>query len=290
MIRKALAVGLLGVGMAMAQAPSVPASAKVPAAPAAAPARPLTFDVVSIRQNMSPAGPQGMPQVGPTPDGYHMINFPMAYALISAYVPEAGGGVFMPNDLTGLPPWAMQDRYDIVAKVSEEDLPEWQKPSKQPAMLQAMLQALLVERCKIAVHRSSKDASVYLLVVGKNGPKFKPTDPSAPHPAGMSLPGGAVMVPSGNGAMTLYGTSMGLVATILSQMGNLGRPVQDKTGLTGLYDISIKPEMEAPAGGGPPDRSEMVFSAVDSLGLKLDSGKAPVETLVIDHMDKPSVD
>jgi uncharacterized protein (TIGR03435 family) len=98
------------------------------------------------------------------------------------------------------------------------------------------------------------------------------------------------MVPSGNGAMTLYGTSMGLVATILSQMGNLGRPVQDKTGLTGLYDISIKPEMEAPAGGGPPDRSEMVFSAVDSLGLKLDSGKAPVETLVIDHMDKPSVD
>jgi uncharacterized protein (TIGR03435 family) len=296
MIGKALAVGLVCAGMAMGQAALTPQTA-APVTTTAASAKPLAFEVVSIRQNTSAQNQMGPPVWGPTPDGYHMINMPLAFAIMTAYVPQAGGGaLFNPNDLAGLPPWVMQERYDIVAKVSDEDLPEWQKPAAQTLMLQAMLQAMLTERCKLAVHRELKDAPVYFLTVGKGGPKFKQTDPAAPLPAGVTIPGGAVLVESNEG-MKMYNATMGLVTTMLSSMGGrdgLGRPALDKTGLTGRYDIVIRRQdmMPPPAPPGdasaPPDPVSMVMSVADSLGLKLEPGKGQMETLVIDRMEKPS--
>ena len=63
-------------------------------------------------------------------------------------------------------------------------------------MLQAMLQAMLAERCKLTVHREVKEAAVYSLVVAKDGPKFKETDTTVDHPDGMKLPWGGVLVPA----------------------------------------------------------------------------------------------
>jgi bla regulator protein BlaR1 len=287
MIGKVFSVGLLGVGMALGQAP------------AAAPAKALAFDVVSIRQNTTPMGPQnGPPQFGPTPDGYRMTGMPLALVIMTAYPPQSGNGnMLTPDRISGLPDWAMRDRYDINAKVAEEDIAEWQKSASQTAMLQAMLQAFLKERCKIQVHRDSKESQVYLMTVGKSGPKFKEADPAATHPAGMTLPGGATVVPSGNG-IAVYGTTMPMLATLLSSMGKGGmdsgaRQIQDKTGLTGKYDLVIpRPDMGPPPGGpggsAAFDPTEMIFSSVEALGLKLESSKASVETLVIDHIEKPS--
>jgi uncharacterized protein (TIGR03435 family) len=267
--------------MAMGQAASAPAATKA-----------LAFDVVSIKQNVSPTGPRmGPPEFGPTPDGYRMTNMPLAIAIITAYAPTTGGGVITPDHVLGLPDWATRDRYDIDAKVAQEDLAEWQKPAAQEAMLGAMLQALLADRCKLQIHRESKESQVYLLVVGKGGPKFKETDPTATHPAGITLPGGAKVVPSSDGGVSMYGTSMGMLATVLSSMGRLGRPIQDKTGLTGSYDVVIpRPDMGPPmtGAGGAPDMTDVVMSMADALGLKLESGKSSVETLVVDHMEKPS--
>ncbi|MGA8708577.1 MAG: TIGR03435 family protein, partial [Steroidobacteraceae bacterium] len=107
---------------------------------------------------------------------------------------------------------------------------EWQKPESQKAMLQAMLQAMFVDRCKIAVHREVKEIAVHSLVVAKGGPKFKETDPTVNHPGGAKLPWGGVLVPSAAG-LSFYGASMASFASFLS---NAGRPVQDKTGLTGM--------------------------------------------------------
>ena len=185
----------------------------------------------------------------------------------------------------------MQERYDIDAKVAQEDLAEWQKPAKQEVMLEGMLQALLVDRCKLQIHRENKDSSVYLMVVGKGGPKFKETDPAATHPAGVTLPGGATVVPTNDGSISMYRTSMGMLAALLSSLGRLGRPIQDKTGLTGLYDIVIpRPDIGPPmtGAGGAPDMTDVVMSMVDGLGLKLESGKSSVVTLVVDHIEKPS--
>jgi uncharacterized protein (TIGR03435 family) len=66
-----------------------------------------------------------------------------------------------------------------------------------------------------------------------------------------------------------------------------GRQIQDSTGLTGKYDITIFPP-SSPADGEAVDPIAVLFTLVDKLGLKLESGKSQVETLVIDHMEKPS--
>ena len=255
---------------------------------ASSPAKPMAFDVVSIRQNQSDPPRNGPPPFGPTPDGYRMTNMPLILPILAAYVPKAGGA-FTPDRIAGAPDWAMQTRWDIDAKVADEDRAEWSKPASQAVMLPAMMQTMLEERCKLSTHREMKESTVYLLTVGKGGPKFKETNPDEEHPGGIKMPWGGVLVPSGGGGQTLYGASMSTVASVLSLAGgaNLGRQIQDKTGLTGKYDITISPP-PPPAAGEAFDPSAMLFSLVEQLGLKLESGKSQVETLVIDHIEMPS--
>jgi uncharacterized protein (TIGR03435 family) len=295
MIGRALAVGALSVGVAMGQATSAPTPA------ATKPAKPQAFDVVSIRLNQVASKQQrnGPPQFGPTADGYRMVGGPLLLPIITAYIPQTGAAAFMPDQIKGLPEWVTHDIYDIDARVSEGDMAEWQKPASQKTMLPAMMQSLLEDRFKLAVHRDIKDEPVYLLTVGKGGPKFKESDPTVEHPDGVKLPWGGVLVQS-KGAPTLYGTSMASLATLLSSLGGqgAGRQIQDKTGLTGRYDITLKPPDMGPppppspgdAGGAAAasDPTSMLFTLVEGLGLKLESGKQPVETLVIDHMERPS--
>jgi bla regulator protein BlaR1 len=271
------AAGLAGMGMALAQQP---------AAPGAVSPKPLAFDVVSMRENKTPPGPRPMLDIGPTADGYHAINVPLLFPMLTAYVPTApAGATFTPNQISGLPDWIMQEQYDISAKVGEAEMAEWQKPGAQPAMLREMLQTMFAERCKIVVHRETKESPVSFLVVGKNGPKFKETNPAETH-AGMNIPfgGGGVMVPGPDG-MHAYGVTMGTLAMFLSSMSGGTQTVVDKTGLTAKYDVLLK----TPETAGPGfDRETMVPDQLSELGLKLESGKAPVETLVIDHMERPS--
>lgn len=118
-----------------------------------------------------------------------------------------------------------------------------------------MLQSLLVERFKLAFHREQKEQSVFALVVGKNGPKLQASAPDTPPPADAPAPAGsnrpdAVQV-SGNpqSGMTVRGAG-------------------------------------APAGGPADPGGTSVFQSVENLGLKLDSRKAPIEYLVIDHLEK----
>jgi len=298
MFGKILAVGLLCTGMAMGQAPAPAATATT-----TAPAKAYSFDVVSIRQNKS--GPQmgmGMPQFGPTPDGYRMTNMSIDMVMMTAYLPQTPGSAFYTeNQVKGFPDWAARERYDIDARISEEDRADWQKPEMQKVMLEAMLQAMLVERCKLAVHREVKETSVDSLVVAKGGPKFKETDPTVDHPGGMKLPWGGVLVPNQTKdgmSMGMYGTSMASLASLLSTMGGgpgggSGRTIVDKTGLTGRYDITLKFQpgggpAQNQAAGAASDPGGGVSSMLGDLGLKLESNKAPVETLVIDHMERPS--
>jgi uncharacterized protein (TIGR03435 family) len=287
--------------VAQTSAPATQVSESKPGAPATAtPAKEYAFDVVSIRQNKSPMqmmGPQsGPPQFGPTGDGYRMSNMSLDLPLMTAYVPQVGGATFYAQDqVKGIPDWMNAERYDIDARIADEDRAEWQKPEAQKVMLQAMLQALLVERCKLAVHREVKEVGVSSLVLAKGGPKFKETDPTVEHPDGMKLPWGGVMAFS-NGTMSFYGATMASFASMMSSFGNGGRPIQDKTGLTGKYDIVLKlgammggaqNEPQSATAASDPGGS-MILPVLNDLGLKLESAKGQVETLVIDHMERPS--
>jgi uncharacterized protein (TIGR03435 family) len=302
MIGKILAVGFVCAGAAFGQTATAPAAASTPAvansaptstaipAPAAtaaaSPSRAYAFDVISIRQIKVPFTRAMAAQDGPTPDGYRSHQ-PLVLLLLTAYVPQVGGAAFynFQDQIKGLPDWLLSDGYDIDARIANEDRAEWQKPESQKVMLRGMLQALLAERCRLAVHRELKDSKVTTLVVAKDGPKFKETDPTAEHPGGQKLPFGGVMVLNKDG-IHFYGASMASLASILSVMANQG-PVQDKTGLTGLYDFTFAPPADDVDPGISP-LAAMFLSGLNNLGLKLDSEKGQVETLVIDHMERPS--
>jgi uncharacterized protein (TIGR03435 family) len=284
-------------------ATAIPAQqpAKSPAAPAvsapngqtsanagSAPVRAYAFEVISIRRNKTPTTLEVLAHDGPTADGYRNHS-PLLLPLLTAYVPQAGGAAFYTFDqIKGIPDWLVGERYDVDARIADQDRAKWKKPAAQKAMLASMLQSLLTDRCKLAVHREMKETQVTSLMVAKGGPKFKETDPTVEHPDGQRLPFGGVIVLRGEDGMSLYDISMASFASFLSSQANEGRPVQDKTGLSGRYDITFKSAKRGePADDEDPGSSE-ILSGLNNLGLKLDSEKGQVETLVIDYMERPS--
>ena len=255
---------------------AIAASAQQAATPAP---QAKTFDVVSIRQNLSQTGQMSLKLV-PTPTGFQVNGMPLMIVLMTAYTPKAGG-LFL-NNIDNLPDWARPDRYDIDARISDDDRAAWTAPKNQPAMLQQMLATMLADRFKLVVHRTNTETPVYELVVGKDGPKLTETTPDEPLPAGQVLPDGAVVVPGKDGPR-FYNFSMGLLASALSENGN---PVVDKTGLTGRYNIVLPRPAADYAADGDPEAQRL--DLIKSLGLKLESAKQQVEFLVIDHIDKPT--
>src|ERR1035437_2091503 len=231
-----LLVLLAGVAIA-SQAQSQRSGVAPPQDAHLASGEPMAFEVVSIRQKK--AFRQGLPEVGPTPDGWRMVDNGLAFVITNAYVPQAGGAAFYTNEqIAGLPDWTRRESYEIHAKVSEADIPNWQNSAKQPRMLQAMLRAMLMDRCKLAAHRETREVSMLSVVVGKNGPKFKETVPDDPRTGGVLLPGGGMVVPEDGGkSLHIYAAPMSSFASLLSALAK--QPVQDKTGLTGKYDMVI---------------------------------------------------
>jgi uncharacterized protein (TIGR03435 family) len=247
------------------------------------------FDVVSIRQNISQQ--RRVPiNLAPGPDGFRVEQQPLMNLLLTAYMPTTGG-LFM-NNIENLPDWAKDSRYDIEARISDEDRAAWQDPNNQPAMLQEMLQGMLADRFKLLVHREMKEKPVYELVIAKGGLKFQETRPDEPRPAGPTLPGGGVMGQGADGATHMYNMSMGLLAALLTSKSD--RTVLDKTGLSGRYSIDIREpaQMAAPSAGqnGPTEDEQRpaVADALKNVGLELKPAKEQVEKLVIDHVEKPS--
>lgn len=284
MMERILLVALLGF---IAQTAAAQSSTATVAA-----ARRLTFEIVSIRLDQR-TPEQSPPPPAATPDGYHMTDASLLVPMLTAYLPQSGAGFFSEAQVKGLPDWFVREKYDIDAKVADVDRADWQTPKSQAAMLPLMLQAMFSDRCKMVVHREMNDASVYLLEIGKNGPKFKKANSNEDHPEGTKLPGGGILVNSSNG-LKLYGVSMQSVASLLSSVGGnaAGRPIQDKTGLTDRYDITLKRPDVMPhpdsAGAAQDPGSAIVLSLVEDLGLKLVPSRAPVETLVIDHVERPT--
>jgi uncharacterized protein (TIGR03435 family) len=286
--------GMVGV----AQVSVAPASA----GGASAGEKHLAFEVISIRRNTAASGPV---QTGPTPDGFHSIGLPMFAIFQDAYAPSNESGVLRGDRIVGAPDWLKGERYDVVAKVDEADLADWQRPVLGQTMLRAMLQAMLAERCKVVVHHESKEVPVYDLVVAKGGPKFKQaetvdaTELKLKHPGGGRVTGGGMAVHGPNG-IQFYGVSMAMLGqTVLPSMA--GRPVVDKTGLTGRYDLALPwqalPPQPPPSGASqpldapppPPGGDESIFTALpEALGLRLERAKGQVETLVIDHVERPT--
>jgi uncharacterized protein (TIGR03435 family) len=171
--------------------------------------------------------------------------------------------------------WSDNEHYDIVGKAAS---------NADFGQLVEMLKPMLAGRFQLKVHREIKELPVYALVVVKKGPKMKLA-------ADQSADGHHK---NGTGLIISYGMSMKFLAHILAN--HVDRPINDETGLTGVYEFELRfaadevrvrePEERAAA---PDASSTSLFQAIqEQLGLKLESRKGPVETIVIDHAERPS--
>jgi uncharacterized protein (TIGR03435 family) len=175
------------------------------------------------------------------------------------------------DQISGGPAWAASEHYDVDAKSEGEGV-------LTPAQSRNMFQSLLADRFQLKLRHETQKAPVYALVVGKNGPKFKEAAPDAT--GGSRTTGGA----KGNHMDVKRGTMDGLADQLAF---TAGRPVINKTGLTGFYAFTLDwfpADRIAPADLDVPS----MFAAVqEQLGLKLEPAKAPVAKLVIESAERP---
>ncbi len=148
-----------------------------------------------------------------------------------------------------------------------------------------MLQMLLAERFNLKVHREAKEMAVYALVVGKTGPKFKESSQAATFVGTHRETGG--------GNRTVIGsnyTMTHLIRDIRTFFGVLDRPVVDRTGLTGKYDLKLEAAPESSFNDLDPEFQRIsIYTALqEQLGLKLEGQRGIVEVLVVDRLEKPT--
>jgi uncharacterized protein (TIGR03435 family) len=252
-----------------------------PQAPPAASAPLPQFDVISVKPNKTtPGGAYGLVTTQFTADGFRGANVPVHTLIQQAYGLREG-------QVVDEPAWVKTEVFDIEAKVAGPDIAAFTKLNFDQR--QAMFQQILTERFKLVAHRETRELPVYALSVAKGGPKFKESPPDPNMIPGGKGPGNFNM---GMGRISAYGTAIPYFASMLSRQ--LGRAIVDRTGLTGNYDFTLRwtpDDAPPPLLNGAPDPSPPpdIFTAVqEQLGLKLESAKAPVDVLVIDHIERPS--
>jgi uncharacterized protein (TIGR03435 family) len=178
-------------------------------------------------------------------------------------------------NVLGGPDWIDIDKFTIIAKADS--------PDATPEQIKLMLQTLLAERFKLALHKDTKEIRVYTLTVGKNGSKLKETPEEE---KGSSNVGGT---PRGLQMVYRKANILLLVNTLANMLGS---PVVDKTGLTGRYDIRLEwtdDRFRRPADSMSADLAPDLFTALEEqLGLKMEVKKGPAEVLVVDHAERAS--
>ncbi len=254
-------------------------------------AQPPAFDVVSIkRTDVNDTRPGA--DFGAQPGGRLVArNNAVSNFITNAY--DIPGYL-----VVGGPEWMGADRYNMEARAAGE-------PSRPQMML--MLQTLLAERFQLRVRREVREMPAYVLTVARGGAKLTPSkdgaclerDPSKPIPPPAS--GAAASRLCGNNNMnsrvsppnmtwTAFRIDMSRVAGALANY--FRRPVVDRTGLAGFFDIQIDLPPLQPAAAtdaGVADSGASVFTVLqEQLGLRVEDGNGPVEVLVVDSIERPT--
>jgi uncharacterized protein (TIGR03435 family) len=278
----------------------------------------MAFDVASVKLSKGPFVP---PNVGlntseayrPT-GGYFRADFPLWTYIQFAYK-IAPAEDQSREILSHLPKWATADRYRVDARGAANATKD---------QMRLMVQSLLAERFKLAAHFETKEANVFavtLVKAGTLGPKLRPhaegppCDRAAldgPTPARV-IRGDAAAGPENfppmcdsfavirksGGALMLAGyrnASMDMLAASVAGFVGQGRPLIDKTGLSGTFDFTMEwapetsnaPPSDAPTTAPDPLGPTELQALRDQLGLKLESTRDPVKILVIDRVERPS--
>ena len=178
-----------------------------------------------------------------------------------------------PRQIVDAPESLFHEHWDVQGKPDAEGEPSG-------SQMHEMVQKLLADRFGLKFHRDRRELPVYAIQIAKSGPKLKP----AGHPDA-----GADQEANGEGSEeTVTYTSSTMEDFTAGEQLFVDRPLIDRTGLTGKYDFSLHytyDEARATDPNAPPG----IFTAMqEQLGLKLQPMKAPIEVLVIDHVERPS--
>ena len=264
----------------------------------AGPTPEYSFEVASIKPTKDPGEMQRSLMM--SPGRFFTVNIPLRDVIMFAYDAKSS------SQISGYPDWVNSTHYDIEAKEDDATAAALNKmsPDERAKQIRHMVQALLVERFQLKVSREIKEIPVYALVVAKGGSKLTEAAPPPPSndPRGPGKRGpGMGFRARGPGEVEAINATLDAFASmLLSRMPETeGRVVVNKTGLAGKYNFTLKwtPERDAPAAGGqggPSTPSEeesrpgLLTALEEQLGLKLESQKGSVETLVVDHVEQPS--
>jgi uncharacterized protein (TIGR03435 family) len=292
---------LASIALAAVLGPVVFGLVKIPQASAqeqqSASAPRLSFEVATVKPNRASDNKRMMMI---SPGKLSAVGMPLKELIRFAYDIKSDA------QLTGGPSWINSDRFDIEAKEDEAHAQASSKllPPEMSKQMRQMLQSLLEDRFGLKVSHATKELPVYALVIAKGGPKLTPTTTPPMVPPGDQPPGDDNAKKSfnrgirmqGNGDLTGMAATTAFLSDVLSRQPELGnRPVEDKTGLTGEYDWTLKwtpaaMDSSSSADGAAVDSSTAsLFTAVqEQLGLKLEPQKGTVDILVIDHVEQPS--
>jgi uncharacterized protein (TIGR03435 family) len=269
------AVGIVVVvgGVLMAQTPAGP-----------------VFEVVSVKPNVSSGATTILIQAGGRFVATHVT---LRTLLSNAFRQDRIG--LREDQMIGTPPWLTTAFFDIEARASSErELPV--NSSVASTELPAFLRSLLADRFKLTAHMETQQRPIYALVKLTKGPELGPALHRSPIVDCASADAHCGRRPPVINHVNEVGVTMAQVAADLSAINSTGgRPVIDRTGLPGRYDMTLQwlppPGTDNPRapGAATPDEEVSVFTAIqEQLGLKLESSTGPVDVLVIDHVEHPT--
>ena len=298
------AVILLSVGVAVVLAFTLSAGAQS-----------ASFEVASIKpSNPNPATPMAAaPMILPALGRLTAQNVTLRMLVMGAYQKQ-------PFEIVGGPPWHNSEKFDINARAADA--------SGTTDQILGMLQTLLADRFKLKMHTETREVPVYHLVLargdGKLGQKMKPSTENCPDfkaqqqaqleaiaKGGLAAlaagtkpgqPCSIAPMPSAPGSISMKASGQAIPTLILLLTQLVGRPVIDKTGLTGLYDFELTIDMQTlarlyadlgvnmPLSPNLPEGPSLMTLLQEDLGLKLDSQRGPGDVLVIDSAEMPTPD
>jgi uncharacterized protein (TIGR03435 family) len=258
--------------------------------------KPLAFEVASVKSNQSEAAATSRFALGPgeayVPGGrFVATNQPAIVYIRFAYKLAQADQ----SDPLNLPAWVYDERFDIAARAQGS-------PTKD--QMRRMMQGLLSERFKLRTHTERRTQSVLNLMLtrsGKTGPQLQrhTADETCTPAPSLQLPpipcGSVGPVPAsltGRGRIVAKGATMARIASFLmNPFTGVDRPVVDRTGLTGEFDMSVEWSLARDSAQPLEDTAPTFLQALrEQLGLKLQADKAPVDVLVIDHVERPLPD
>lgn len=213
---------------------------------------PAQFEVASVRS----AKQQGFTTIEPlgTPL-FRATNVSLKILIEMAYEVDDG-------QLLDMPSWLDSNLYDVSARASDNQL-------LTRETIKAPLQNLLEERFRLSAHTVLKNMAGYALVVAKGGPKLMPSSSGFQY---------ANFLPS---SFVAKGITLQTLSAMLAHP--LGKPVNDRTGIVGNYDVDLH---YAPVGDSESELPSIFGALKETLGLEVKSARVSVSMLKIDHVEK----